>query len=38
MFAESVVKETLPEDNGFIGGVVPRLCIANLYLSKAFIV
>jgi hypothetical protein len=36
VFAESVIKETLPEDNGFIGGVVPRLSIANLYFSKAF--
>jgi hypothetical protein len=26
----------LPEDNGFISGVIPRLRIANLYLSKAF--
>src|SRR5262249_41400332 len=35
VFAKSAVKETLPEDNGFISVVVPRLSTANLCLTKA---
>ena len=38
MIPESVIKKALPEDNRFVGGVIPRLCIANLYLSKALYV
>jgi hypothetical protein len=38
VFSESIFKKTLPEDNSFIGGVVPRLGIANLRLSKALYV
>ena len=37
VFVKSAVKETLPEDNRFIGGVVPRLGIANLSFSKPLV-